>query len=311
MPKMVDDDFDESAMFNHAMHDVLAAKPVTTNSNPLAKYFRLPGLSIKLPTNGVFFPEGGIELDDAGEVTVLPMRGADELLLSSPDALMNNTAITSLVSSCVPAIKMPQHLSAPDLDAILIAIRVASNGETMELELPCPKCEGENRFEINLPAVLSTMTTIPEQNPIRLSDDVVVYLRPHEVAVQTKILVSVFKETRAAQALDANPDLDDEEKTAKLGEVMKRLNDMNLFGVINSIIKVVVPGAEVTQFEYIKEFIDNTDKATLNKIRSGLEKINSMGVDKSIPVQCTHCAHEWTTSIEFNPATFFEDRSSD
>lgn len=316
MPKITEDDFDESELYTgraRRVHHAVAApiEHLPEDSNPLSKYFRLPGLSISLPTNGAFFPEGGIELDTAGEVSILPMRAADEMLLSSPDALMNNVAITNLIKSCVPAIKMPNRVSAPDLDAILIAIRVASSGEMMEIDLQCPKCEQPNSFEVDLPAILQTMTLIPAVNPLRLSGDVVVYLRPHEVAVQTKILISAFKETRLAQSLDANTEMTDEEKTVELNAVMQRLSDMNLFGIASSIIKVVVPGHEVYDIEYIQEYIGNTDKGTLAKIRAELERINSLGIDKTVPAVCQHCAHEWNGAIEFNPSTFFEDRSSD
>ncbi len=315
---MVDDDFNESEMFSQQAFvpapapvavPVVAAAPEA--DNPLSKYFRLPGLSVSLPTAGAFFPAGGVELDAAGEVSVLPMRAADELLLSSPDALMNNTAITNLIRSCVPAIKMPEYVSAPDLDVLLIAIRIASSGETMEIELPCPECKKENTFEVHLPSVIGTMKQIPAQNPLRLSDEVVVYLRPHTVSAQTKVLVSAFRETRAAQAIDADQTLSDDERNKRLNGVMDRLNDMNLFGLANSIVKIVVPGYEVTNHQHIKEFLGNTDKATLNKLRIEMERINGMGIDKSVPATCQHCAHSWEGSIEFNPATFFEERSSD
>ncbi len=155
------------------------------------------------------------------------------------------------------------------------------------------------------------MTRIPATLPLRLSDDIVVYLRPHAVSVQTKILVSAFRETRNAQAIDADPDLSEEERSARLTGVMDRLNEMNIFGLAHSIVKVVVPGHEVTDLKYISEYLANTDKGTLEKLRNELERINSMGIDKSVPATCSHCAHEWVGSIEFNPATFFEERSSD
>ena len=310
MTKITDDEFDENTMFGGEAI-APAPSPLTEAGNPLSRYFRLPGLSVSLPTGGAFFPAGGIELDAAGEVSVLPMRAADELRLSSPDALMNNSAITGLLQSCVPAIKMPEYVSSPDLDVLLIAIRVASNGENMDIELNCPECGKETVFEVNLPMVLGTMTKIPATLPLRLSDDVVVYLRPHAVSVQTKILVSAFRETRNAQAIDADPSLSEEERSVRLTGVMDRLNEMNIYGLAHSIIKVVVPGHEVTDLKYISEYLANTDKGTLEKLRNELERINSMGIDKSVPATCSHCSHNWVGSIEFNPATFFEERSSD
>ena len=37
-----------------------------------------------------------------------------------------------------------------DVDTVLIAIRVASYGETMEYRSVCPECNTEDRYEIDL-----------------------------------------------------------------------------------------------------------------------------------------------------------------
>ena len=102
-------------------------------ANPLTKYFRIPGVHIKLPTHGAFMPTGSVAFTMNDEVPVYPMRGMDELLLKSPDALMNGYAIEKLIESCVPAIKFPRLISSPDLDVILMAIRAATYGETITL----------------------------------------------------------------------------------------------------------------------------------------------------------------------------------
>ena len=304
------DDYNENEMFPNLqpVPSPMVDKPV---GNPLAKYFRLPGLSVSLPTKGVFFPVGGIELDDNGEVSVYPMKAADELLLSSPDALMNNTAIINLVASCVPQIKLPQMVSSPDLDVLLLAIRVASTGPMMESEAVCPECRETTQFEIDIPEVLNQVKTIEPVNTIRLSDDLIVYINPHTIAVQSKIFNEAFKQTRAAQALEMNDELTDEERSIQASMIMKKLAEINLYGVEQCVVKVSIPGTEVTDRQYIKDFMDNIDSKKLNVIRKAVEKLNNEGIDKTIEVECAHCKHKWTTEIEFNPATFFGDRSSD
>lgn len=310
MTKLTEDDFNESELFTAPIANLIEAE-VAKASNPLAGFFRLPGLSVKLPTNGVFFPEGGIDFDENGEVTVLPMKAADELMLSSPDALMNNTAIINLIELCVPQIKMPSMVSSPDLDVLLLAIRVASNGEDMESEAECPKCDETNNFSIHIPTVLQSIKEIPAVNQVRASANMVVYLKPHTIATQSKILNMVFRETREAQALDVNVGLSDDERAVAMDRIMKGLAAINLFGVEQSVTKIVIPNAEVTDRNHIHEFIHNTDRTTLGKIRDAVEKLNSMGVDKNVSVECVHCKHTWNTEIEFNPSTFFAERSSD
>jgi len=180
----------------------------------------------------------------------------------------------------------------------------------MESEVECPKCGQENKFVINIPTVLQSVTTIPPVNTVRVSDNMVVYINPHTISTQSKILNAVFKETRAAQALDGS-ELSEDERATAMDSIMKRLAEVNTFGVEQSVVKVVIPNAEVTDRQHIREFIHNTDSKTMKKIREALEKLNSMGIDKMVEVECAYCKHQWETEIEFNPASFFGERSSD
>lgn len=277
--------------------------------NPLKGYFRLPALSLTLPSKGAFFPEGTI-VGEGGTVQVFPMRAADEILLNSPDALMNNTAITNLIASCVPAIKEPNHVSAPDLTALLIAIRIASTGPKMELMMQCPECSAENEFELDLPTILNDATEVPVDNIVRMNDEVLVYLAPYTLHAQTKILNAMFSETRLAQALDVNETMPQEEKELELGKIMARMRGVVGEGITRAITKVVVPNAEVTDYAFIKEYIDNIDSRSFNRIKEELEKINNSGVDTNFHAHCKDCQHEWTGAIDVNPSTFFDLGSS-
>jgi hypothetical protein len=161
------EDFDEQAMFSPSalpMPPKKASKmahlnPQLPSGGVLSKYYRyrVPGPHIKLATRGVFFPPNAIEMTLAGDIPVFPMVSADEMLLKSPDALMSGLALEKLFESCVPAIKTPRLISAPDIDVLLLAIRVATYGNKMALAANCPACKHENSFDCDLPSLLATM----------------------------------------------------------------------------------------------------------------------------------------------------------
>ena len=92
---------------------------------------------------------------------------------------------------------------------------------------------------------------------------------------------------------------------------MKRLADINLYSVQQAVVKVTVPDSEVIDRKHIAEFIQNIDRATLRIIRDKVDELNGKGVDKSFPAECSHCHHEWTAMVEFDPSTFFGIRSLD
>lgn len=310
---MEPDDFNEHELFGEkAIAQVARVEPlvdprpapaIPANTNPLAGYFRAPGIHVKLPTGGAFLPVADYEPTLAGDLPVYPMTTGDELLLKSPDALMSGHAIVSLIKSCVPAIRNPGQISTPDLDVLLLAIRAATYGEMMDIDVNCPSCGAQNGFQVNLGAVMGTMVKIDPQNPVRLTDDVVAYVRPYTLALATKVALSTFDEARKMQAAD---DLEDGEERSKIiNDCYDRLNELNKRAIVSSIQSIVVPGSTVTDPKYIGEFVANTDRGWIAKIEEKLKELNAKGIDKTIDAHCESCSHEWKAAIEFDPSTFF------
>ena len=111
-----------------------------TNTNPLLDFARKVELSIKLPSNGNWYPEGMIDYTMTGEVEVYPMLPKDELMLMNPDALLSGQANINLIKSCVPAIHQPEKLLYPDLNVLLLAIQKATYGDKLTMQVVCPEC---------------------------------------------------------------------------------------------------------------------------------------------------------------------------
>ena len=114
------------------------------NTNPLKQYFRRPSIYLKLPSGGKYYPEGSIDLPENKEVPVYPMTAIDDITSKTPDALFNGIAVIEIIRSCVPNIKDPWQVPATDVDALLIAIRAATNGNMLDVESSCPSCKEES-----------------------------------------------------------------------------------------------------------------------------------------------------------------------
>lgn len=294
MKNIPEDDFNEQEFFK-------PAAPAASSGNPLAQYFRMPGLHVTLPSRGAFLPEQYYDETLAGDVPVYPMRAADELLLKSPDALMSGYALEKLVESCVPSIRAPRLISTPDLDVILLAIRAATYGEMMEIEVHCPKCGNDNAFDCNLPAIMETMTFLDPVNEVRLSKDILVNLRPYSMGSATRAALSGFNEARRIQNIEEDTD----ERRLAINESYERMNKINLDGIIDSIVNVVAPTGTVTDRGQIAEFINNTSQPWVKKIENKLIEMNGRGIDKTVDATCSKCSHEWKAEIEFDPSNFF------
>lgn len=115
-------------------------------TNPLNDYFRKPEVSVRLPA-GTWYHNGEVDFNMSGEVDVYSMLPADEIMLTNPDALVTGTAISEILKSCVPAVKRPEDLYYPDVNALLLAIQKATYGSKLTQGAICPKC-AEKRQEI-------------------------------------------------------------------------------------------------------------------------------------------------------------------
>lgn len=278
------------------------------NTNPLLKYYRQPGITCRLPSNGRFQDKDNVRFTASGEISVLPMRAADEMLLKSPDALMSGMAIEKVIKSCVPDIKDPQQLPTPDIDTLLLAIRTATYGSAMNVETPCPMCGTENEYVFDVNTILSTVTPLADEYPVRLNDDIIVYLRPFNFKNSTQASLVAFQEARKVQLIDTDQ-FTDEEKQTQLNQSFDRINTMNVQMVADCVERVVVPEGSITNREHISAFIHNIEQKWVASVENQLKEINGAGINKVHEIDCAKCKHKWETTVEFDPASFFGQSS--
>ena len=126
---------------------------MVNSTNPLAKHFRQPQLYLKLPSQGKWYPQGSIDMPVTGELPVYPMTAKDELILQTPDALLNGQSTVEVIQSCVPSIKDAWKMPSIDLDAVLIAIRQATYGPGMDFFSVCPHCQRKNENTVEGPFI--------------------------------------------------------------------------------------------------------------------------------------------------------------
>lgn len=118
-------------------------------TNPLSDYFRKPETTVVLPA-GKWYKDGDIEFTSLNEVPVYSMLPADEIMMINPEALVSGVAIVEVLKSCCPAVKNPNRLFYPDVNAILLGIQRATHGSKIVQKAYCPKCqEKKNSIIIN------------------------------------------------------------------------------------------------------------------------------------------------------------------
>lgn len=276
-------------------------------SDLLAKYYRSPGIHVTLPSGGHYCRPGMLETAINGELAVLPMTSADEIMTKNPDGLLNGHSIEQIISSCVPGIKDVRSLPTQDIDFLLLAIKLCTYGDAMELSATCPKCKTENKFSASIRERLSMVNPLEPEYMVRVGDEVVVYLRPYDYVATTKLNLAAFEETKLFQAL-LSAEITDEQRSRMFSQSYSKIARLNLDLLSRCILRVVVPGGTVEDPASIEGFVRNSDKRVVQLIQAKLDEIAKTGLVKTVDLVCENpeCNHEWNTDLTFDPSHFFE-----
>ena len=277
--------------------------------NPLAQYYRKPGTYIELPSGGRFYKITP-KLSDTKELAVYPMTAKDELALKNPDALLNGEALKQVIASVCPDIVDVTEIPAPDIDAILVAMRMTSYGDDMELDVShgCEESDGKSqRVTVGLGSVLSTLKAIPESlGTVALANGVVVQLKPYTLEAQSRLLRVQFNTMRQLQGAEANENSTIEQKADIANKGYDQLVVLSQDILAQSILFVRLPdGTEVTNFNHIHEWVKNLDRASNERLDEEIKAFGKFGITRTLEVTCDHCKNKFTTDMLFDPTSFF------
>ena len=275
--------------------------------NPLSAYFRQPKLYITLPSEGKYYGKDALDLSVNGEYPVYAMTAKDELIFKTPDALLNGQATVELIRSCIPAIKDPWLMPSIDLDACLIAIRIATYGENMDFDSQCPNCNHSNTYEMNLLGYLDQVKSFRYQDQISLPP-LEIKIRPYNYKEVTKASLKALEQQKIYQVIN-DESLSDEEKLDQFGSSFVRLTDLTIDIVAKCIASITTPDGEVTDQEQIAEFINNAPKDVFNTINEHIGSMRDQIDLKVQSVKCVECGTEYQITLTMDQTNFFAVRS--
>lgn len=282
-------------------------------ANPLAQFYRRPGTYVDLPSKGRYYKVAP-KLSDTGELAVYPMTAKDELLLKNPDALLNGEALKQVIASVCPDISNVNEIPAPDIDVILVAMRMTSYGDDMSIDVRhgCEASEGRGQHvTIGLGGVLGTSRTIPNDlGKVTLSSGVQVHLKPYTLEAQSKLLRVQFITMRQLQAAEADEKATVDQKAAIANKGYNELVLLSQEMLSQSIVNVVLPdGSEVTNQAHIVEWVKNLDRASNERLDQELKRFAEYGITRTVSIKCDHCGEDFTSDMLFDPTSFFDNGS--
>lgn len=246
-----------------------------TEQNPLQKYYRQPAIYIKLPSKGRFYSPEVFEPTTTGEIPILPMTAKDEINFKTPDAMMNGQATVDVIKSCVPNIKDPWEIVNYDMDTILLAIRIATYGETMDLKYNVPVTGTQGEHTINLPALLEDLARSNIKDQATTSKGFSIFMEPLNYRKLTKVYLANYEAQKMYSALDSQI-ITDEDKNKVFRDTMDKINKVNFSLLLDGIKKIITPDkSEVTDRQQIIEFCNMTDAKTVDEIQTLLTELRT------------------------------------
>jgi hypothetical protein len=235
------------------------------------------------------------------------MTAIDEITYRTPDALFNGQATVNVIKSCVPDVLDPWVTPAMDVDTLLIAIRIASYGHNMEFGSKCPKCGHECEHTVDLRTVLDRIKT-PDYNQGLASGDMEIYFRPMTYKNLNDNNAAQFENQKLLQMLP-DSEIPENDKMSALSATLKRITEITVKALGQSIAAIKTPTALVSEAEYIEEFLKNCDRELFNRIRDKIVDLKAQAEMPPMNLACPECKHEYEQLVTLDMSSFFEPAS--
>jgi hypothetical protein len=235
------------------------------------------------------------------------MTAKDELMFKTPDALLSGESTVSVIKSCIPALLDPWKMPSIDIDAALVAIRIATYGKDMEVSTKCPNCSTENDYELDLVAWLGNIATFKYETVVNCNP-LLVHVRPYSYQELTKTNIKALEQQKIF-AIVNNETMSDEQKLEQFGKSFVRLSELTIDIIAGCISKIETPNGTTEDTEQIKEFIHNSPRDIFDKISEHISSLKKEIEFKPVNVKCSECEHEFEMPITMDQSNFFGVRS--
>lgn len=254
-----------------------------------------------------WYPKDIVETSASGEIPVYPMTALDQITMKTPDALLNGEALIKVIASCLPTFKDVRQLVEPDINTVLLAIRIATSGNNLDLSTPCPHCNHNNTHEVDLSHILETQQPMNDDYTINLDGELIVYIRPYNFEQRNLTLLNEIEHTQSVRVLESNDSMDETAKITEIGKLVSTMAQRTFDILAKSIthIKIVHSNMDVTDPMYIQEFVRNLSKPQAEAIMMKIKEVNDSGIDTTCQFICEACGESYSERIDFDPVSFF------
>ena len=294
-------------------------------TNPLLDDLSFPPVAICLPTSAYWYEDGVIDPNaDPLNLDVKPLGILAEQNFRDSWLLASGKAVPRIIREVCPAILQPEELAEDDIEAILLATRLASYGDMMKLTHKCQNkdvdsegdgeiCEEENELDLNIQEFITRYDQIRNIDDYKVDLNAVahtVYLRPTPYKQSLQVLKQAVLAEKTFTSFDdmtAEDFVLDPIKIADYSHLADLTSDVTIESLVESIHYVTtVKGDKVFEKDSIREWLlampTTESKLIVNKIN---ELATVLRQRSEVKYNCHTCGFENMFMLELDPQRLF------
>ena len=255
---------------------------------------------------------------DVDRIRIRPISILEESSVRDPLMMISGHAVAKLIKRVAPFVTDPGKLCEIDVQAILIASRIASYGSQMTAKHQCPSCNETSELIVDLNNHIQSFTSFTEEEfseyDLMLPEaGQSIRLRPIPYEDTIDVTMGLIKASISAEDLEKH---NDNVLDAGFIEAYRKQFDQNLttnLDAITSSIYFVTTklGKQVHDPLVIKEWLLRLLVVDVTFITKRISDINAKIHEKSIiDYKCDKCDNDNTFYLELDPQKLFMQAES-
>jgi Zn ribbon nucleic-acid-binding protein len=172
----------------------------------------------------------------------------------------------------------------------------------MDIFEHCPKCNAENTYELNVNNFLEHYSQCKFTSDVMVGD-LIVKLKPLTYKKSTEFGLESF--TLQKQIAQITAIEDEKAKNELATDVFVKFGILQNKILLSSVEYIETPDGVVSEYGFIKEWIDNCDELYLAKIKEVIDSNSRSWRLPSNTVNCADCGYQHDVEIDLDQASFF------
>ena len=249
--------------------------------------FSVPRDYVMLPSKGKIYPQNS-SLYNMEEIEVRHLTAADEDILTSRSLLRSGKAIDTMLSNVImnKSVRVEDLISG-DKNAILTFLRITGYGPEYEVEIDCPGCNDNIKYEFDLTQLKMRFL---DTEPMGDGENRFQFALPSGIVVEFKLLNSA-----------------EDSAITEEQEKYKRTTKSPLERNITSKLKYQIVSVNGDNNKsLINNFVDNMNVRDSRSFRKYLEDVEP-DVDMNQDFKCPMCGHDEEVEIPITVNFFWPE----